>query len=100
MYAFELVANMIFLLHKIDAYIPESAYIKIFKFIILPYLDYGDNFCMNSNIDQHKLPTNYQISNRNIDKILNNRNICTQLHDTPAFVTIKPNCAKLKQNII
>ena len=54
----KLVAHKLFLLHKNRFYITESASIKIYKSMILPYLDYGDIFFMNANAEQlRKLQT-------------------------------------------
>ena len=53
-YNFKLVAHTMFLLHKIRYYITEDAAIKIYKSMILPYIDYGDIFFMNSNANQVK----------------------------------------------
>ena len=48
----KLVSHTIFLLQKF--YITDNAAIKIYKSMILPYLDYGDIFFMNANSIQVK----------------------------------------------
>ena len=54
----KLVSHNIFLLHKIKFYITDDAAIKIYKSMIIPYLDYGDIFIMNaSSIQVKKLQT-------------------------------------------
>ena len=54
----KLVAHKISVLNKIRFYITDDAAIKIYKTMILPYLDYGDIFFMNSNLNQlNKLQT-------------------------------------------
>ena len=50
----KLVSHKIFLLHKIKYYITEDAAIKIYKSMIIPYIDYGDIFYMKSNVTQVK----------------------------------------------
>ena len=50
----KLVAHKIFLLHKIKYYITENAAIKIYKSMIIPYIDYGDIFYLKSNAIQVK----------------------------------------------
>ena len=50
----KLVAHTNFLLHKIKYYITDEAAIKVYKSMILPYLDYGDIFYMNANSIQVK----------------------------------------------
>ena len=54
----KLVSHKIFLLNKIKYYITDDAAIKIYKAMILSYMDYGDIFFMNSNSTQvNKLQT-------------------------------------------
>ena len=50
----KLVAHKIFLLHKIKYYITEDAALKIYKSMIMPYLDYGDILFMNANVKRVK----------------------------------------------
>ena len=50
----KLVAHKIQILSKIRCNIIEEAAIKIYKSMILPYLDYGDIFFINSNSKQIK----------------------------------------------
>ena len=67
----KLVSHKIFLLHKIKYYITEDAATRIYKSMIMPYLDYGDIFFMNANsVQVKKLQT---LQNRALK-------IC---HDTP-----------------
>ena len=54
-----LVAHKVSLLSKVRCYITEEAAIKIYKTMILPYLDYGDIFYMNSNSMQIKKTPNF-----------------------------------------
>ena len=42
----------IFLLHIIRSYITKDAFTLIYKYMILPYLDYGDIFYINANRNQ------------------------------------------------
>ena len=54
----KVVAHEISLLSRIRFYITEDAAVKIYKSMILPYLDYGDIFFMHSNLKQiRKLQT-------------------------------------------
>ena len=54
----KLVAHKIFLLNKIRYYITDDAAVKVYKSMILPYLDYGDIFFMNaSSVQVKKLQT-------------------------------------------
>ena len=63
----KIVAHKIFLLHKIRFY----ASIRIYKTMILPYLDYGDIFFANTNSKQlKKLQT---LQNRALRMCLNTR---------------------------
>ena len=39
---------------------------------------------------------NFMLKNRNNKEFLNTRNVRTRLHDAPVFVTIKPDCEKVK----
>ena len=48
----KLVSHKSFLLRKIRYYITEDAAVKIYKSMILPYLDYGDIFYAKSNLKQ------------------------------------------------
>ena len=67
----KLVAHKIIMLNKIRHYITEDAAIKIYKTMILPYLDYGDIFFINSNQKQiKKLQT---LQNRALRTCLNTR---------------------------
>ena len=50
----KLVSHKKFLLHKIKYYITEDASVKIYKSMIVPYLDFGDIFFMHSNAKQVK----------------------------------------------
>ena len=50
----KMVAHKISLLNKIRDYITEGAAVTIYKSMILPYLDYGDIFYINSNCNQVK----------------------------------------------
>ena len=50
----KLVAHKITTLNKIRCYISDDAAIKLYKTMILPYMDYGDIFFMNANSDQLK----------------------------------------------
>ena len=50
----KIVSHKMFLLHKIKSYITEDTATKIYKSMILPYLDYGDIFYMNSTTKQVK----------------------------------------------
>ena len=45
----KIVSHKKILLHKIRCYITEDAAVKIYKSMILPYVDYGDIFYMNAN---------------------------------------------------
>ena len=54
----KIVAHKISLLGRIRFYITEEAALKIYKSMILPYLDYGDIFFMHANLKQiRKLQT-------------------------------------------
>ena len=67
----KLVAHKILMLSKIRKYITEDAAIKIYKTMILPYVDYGDIFFINSNQQQtKKLQT---LQNRALRICLNTR---------------------------
>ena len=50
----KLVSQKKILLHKIRYYISEDAAIKIYKSMIMPYIDYDDIFFINSNANQIK----------------------------------------------
>ena len=50
----KLVAHKISLLNKLRFYITEEAATRIYKTMILPYMDYGDIFFINANSDQIK----------------------------------------------
>ena len=50
----KLVAHKVFLFHKIRTNMTESASIKTYKTMILPYFDYGDIFFMNASFEQLK----------------------------------------------
>ena len=50
----KLVAHKISILSKIRCYITKDASLKLYKTMILPYLDYGDIFFMNSTLKQIK----------------------------------------------
>ena len=67
----KLVAHKIIMLNKVRHYITEDAAIKIYKTMILPYLDYRDIFFINSNQKQiKKLQT---LQNRALRTCLNTR---------------------------
>ena len=67
----KIVAHKNFLLHKIRSYITEDASIRVYKTMILPYLDYGDIFFANANSKQlKKLQT---LQNRALRICLNTR---------------------------
>ena len=50
----KIVSHKISLLSKIKYYITDDAALKVYKTMILPYLDYGDIFFINSNSNQLK----------------------------------------------
>ena len=50
----KLVAHKISILKKLRFYITEEAAVKIYKTMILPYMDYGDVFVINANAKQIK----------------------------------------------
>ena len=55
----KLVSHKIFLLRRIKYYITEEAAIRIYKSMIMPYLDYGDILFMNSNAKLVKKTANF-----------------------------------------
>ena len=85
-----LVAHKVYLLHKIRYCITEDAALKMYKTMILPYLDYGDIFFMNANSNQlNKLQT---LQNRALRICLNTQLVTAieMLHQSTQLPKLTP----------